>query len=433
MNNYSQIKLSKYANFLFKDSQVIALSRVNGDWIKFSKECYDILLEAISNNMNKIEIIDNFTDSKDKEYIRKFLDNLDKIGIIVDENEKKNENINKLESVDLMLTNRCNLRCTHCAIDSEYASSKEIFNTKEIFNIIDKIIKCNPKKIILTGGEPLLRDDFIDIIKHIKENSDVEITIMTNGTLINENNASTIAKLVKSVDISLDGVDENTCSIIRGKGVFEKVINAIRLLQKYGCNEISLSMVETKNNSPYVDKFNDLCKKLNVKPLLRELNYSGRAKNNRHLLDYISSNNQENVATDSHNQENEVLNKRKVRETLIANCCSAGINKISIEADGKIIPCSVFSELNKFCNNINDIEDLNEYLNSSEFWESDGYKEFKKYDPDINKLCKDCNLKLFCWTCPHRMYVVQENTEEFNKYCSTMKEYLDEILWKDKF
>lgn len=54
-----------------------------------------------------------------------------------------------------------------------------------------------------------------------------------NGTLINEENVKKIINSVNQIDISIDGVDEDSCKVVRGPHVFEKIMNSIKLLKKY--------------------------------------------------------------------------------------------------------------------------------------------------------------------------------------------------------
>ena len=62
---------------------------------------------------------------------------------------------------------------------------------------------------------------------------------MTNGTLITPKNVKEIVSQIDSIDISLDGADEESCAVIRGKGVFEKVVSSIKLLQSHGFSKIT--------------------------------------------------------------------------------------------------------------------------------------------------------------------------------------------------
>lgn len=120
--------------------------------------------------------------------------------------------------------------------------------------------------ITLSGGEPLLRGDFKELLKYLKNNYNGHIGISTNGTLITNSNAELLVKYADQIDISVDGVDEETCSIVRGKGVFEKVIKSIKILQDKGFSNISLSMVFSDKNEYLEPSFLELNKKLGTTP-----------------------------------------------------------------------------------------------------------------------------------------------------------------------
>ena len=72
----------------------------------------------------------------------------------------------------------------------------------------------------------------MNLLEFIRKNYSGEVTISTNGTLIDLNNVKIITECVDKVDISLDGYNGETVSGIRGEGVFEKVIENIKLLTK---------------------------------------------------------------------------------------------------------------------------------------------------------------------------------------------------------
>ena len=101
---------------------------------------------------------------------------------------------------------------------------------------------------------------------------------MTKGTLITPKNVKEIVSQIDSIDISLEGADEESCAVIRGKGVFEKVVSSIKLLQSHGFSKISISMVLSANNVRYTKQFMELNESLNTTPMLRALSYEGRAK-----------------------------------------------------------------------------------------------------------------------------------------------------------
>ena len=80
-----------------------------------------------------------------------------------------------------------------------------------------------------------------------------------------------IIEKVNNIDISLDGADEESCSVIRGKGVFDRVVNNIDILKQKGFENISLSMVLSNNNLRYAQQFFELNRKLHTFPMLRAL------------------------------------------------------------------------------------------------------------------------------------------------------------------
>lgn len=130
---------------------------------------------------------------------------------------------------------------------------------------------------------------------------------MTNGTLITPKNVKEIVSQIDSIDISLDGADEESCAVIRGKGVFEKVVSSIKLLQSHGFSKISISMVLSANNVRYTKQFMELNESLNTTPMLRALSYEGRAKENKDILDNV-------VTTEFLRQED----KRQIQSVALA-------------------------------------------------------------------------------------------------------------------
>ena len=204
---------SKSAKFLFNGNQVVAVNRYDGGWIRFSKECYEYLLKGMEAALPKEDFLEVFMDEDDKAYVKKLVDGLEKIGVVVDAEERECEEEPQLESVQFSITNRCNLQCKHCAASAKGLEGDEPLDTNDIKRIIDKLVPCRMKTIVLSGGEPLVRKDFFEILRYIKiKDKNVKIALMTNALLINADNVKDIVENVESVDISLDGYDEESCS-----------------------------------------------------------------------------------------------------------------------------------------------------------------------------------------------------------------------------
>lgn len=260
-----------YITVLENENRVIIANRWNGQWMKISKECFDIILEILKKDAKEIAWEDIFADDDDMEYIRKVFNNLIDMDIL-----KKEEDY-FIESVYISLTHKCNLRCIHCSVNAGIEES-DILDTDEIKNVIHKLENSKVKTIIFTGGEPLVRNDIFDILKYARRSFSGKIVLMTNGTLINKDNVKELTTNLNAIDISIDGVDESTCSIIRGSGVFDKVMQAVELLHNNSFFNIALSMVSSIENNKNLETFYALNKKLETKAVVRVFCERGRGK-----------------------------------------------------------------------------------------------------------------------------------------------------------
>jgi radical SAM protein with 4Fe4S-binding SPASM domain len=138
------------------------------------------------------------------------------------------------------ITERCNLRCAHCYQDAspgeelDYAGLLAVLGRfKEFLSGLDG--RGNPRRsrahLSVTGGEPFIRPDFMDLLQVLAENRRFfSFAILTNGSLIDEARASRLKELKPSfVQVSLDG-GRSTHDSLRGPGSFDKTVSAIRLL-----------------------------------------------------------------------------------------------------------------------------------------------------------------------------------------------------------
>ena len=142
------------------------------------------------------------------------------------------------------VTNRCNLRCEHCYLDSGpkkfqrlttggFADRSEL-DTKQCFAIVDQIAEFAPETIvIMTGGEPLLRRDIIEIIRYGSE-KDLWVVCGTNGVLITENLAGILREAgLRGISLSLDALDPQIHDRFRGvTGAWENTVNGAGVLHR---------------------------------------------------------------------------------------------------------------------------------------------------------------------------------------------------------
>lgn len=162
----------------------------------------------------------------------------------------------------LELTLRCNLECQHCYryIDS---SLKEL-NFKEICHLLDQFADEGCLWLLLTGGEPLIRNDFIEIYRYAK-NKGFILTLFTNGTLITPYIADFLSEYRPfNVEISLYGATTPVYEeVTRIKGSFKRCINGIDLLLSRNI-PLQLKTMVTKLNHNELQLMKGLAKELGL-------------------------------------------------------------------------------------------------------------------------------------------------------------------------
>jgi radical SAM protein with 4Fe4S-binding SPASM domain len=140
-------------------------------------------------------------------------------------------------SGSLEVTFRCNLRCAHCYIgDNRFGTpDNQELSKSEIFGILDEITDAGTLWFLLTGGEPFLRPDFLDIYRYAAHKGLI-VTIFSNGTLLTPRIVAELADLPpKLIEITLYGRTEETYERITGvKGSYARCMQGIDLLIKRG-------------------------------------------------------------------------------------------------------------------------------------------------------------------------------------------------------
>ncbi|ARC83169.1 radical SAM additional 4Fe4S-binding SPASM domain protein [Clostridium argentinense CDC 2741] len=410
-------KFSEYSRNIINGDKVVLANRQTGQWVRISKEVFDILNLGIDNDLSINELRLNLYDDDDRKYIDDLYKRLCSIGIIEDENNKQ---VSSNKIVSFEMTHRCNLKCIHCCIDADgIVSDKKDLTTEEAKKVLNKLIEWNPERIMLSGGEPMLRRDFIELLTYLYEHYNGKIIILTNGTLINNENVDILVKCAYQIDISLDGVDEETCSIIRGPGIFNKVINSVQLLKSRQFKNISLSMVFGDKNDYLKDKFIELNKSLQTYPLIRQFKSVGRGVDSRVIFSDRSI--LESTLTDS------FLNGKFYKK--FNSCsCTAAKKEFFITYNGDIYPCQSFIKSEYRIDNIRNIDklsDLQIYKNKYK----KVYSKLEKFNPEKYIDCKDCKVNLFCWPCPAEIEQLKDSKEAFNDTCKKIKPILYKEIW----
>ena len=155
-------------------------------------------------------------------------------------------------------TRNCNLACIHCRASATTGPHDGELSTSEAFTLLDQIAEIAKPIIILTGGEPLLREDIFDIAAYGTEKG-LRMVMAPNGTLITETIAKKLLDCgIKRISISLDGATaERHDNFRKVDGAFDAAVNAMKIAKQVGL-AFQVNTTITKTNLDQIPKIQQL-------------------------------------------------------------------------------------------------------------------------------------------------------------------------------
>jgi radical SAM protein with 4Fe4S-binding SPASM domain len=278
------IKNHKYISYFDMGENIIMWNRFFPSVLKFKKSAFESVLKAVDdadfrskiddeslNNLKKNNII------SDEDYEKKFLSQLEQFL-----EKRKNELTQNMQnkkpfSSFQIFFERCNLYCPYCIMahtwgKKEYKSLNKNTDQKILYKNITELLdqqynamETNPIEILsitISGGEPLIQFDLLEkIITYIRMNKNdkkASIDLNTNASLLTEKMVEFFIENNIKLHISIDGnrAHHNSTRVYHnGKGSFDDVIHAIRLLKKIGYPEEKLKNFQgTLHNFDLLDK-----------------------------------------------------------------------------------------------------------------------------------------------------------------------------------
>lgn len=163
-------------------------------------------------------------------------------------------------SLRISITNRCNIQCFYCHHDG-MLNSKEEITSDEIFQIAKVAKNLGVEKVRLSGGEPLVRSDIVDIVKKLNTLNFKDISITTNGIFLDKYAEDLVNAGLKRVNVSLDTLKPETYKCITKKDYLSEVKKGILKAVDVGIYPVKINMVVMKgiNDNEIHDMFS-FCK-----------------------------------------------------------------------------------------------------------------------------------------------------------------------------
>ncbi|MGD0781275.1 MAG: SynChlorMet cassette radical SAM/SPASM protein ScmE [Candidatus Aminicenantales bacterium] len=319
-------------------------------------------------------------------------------------------------SLDIEITARCNLRCRYCYFFNNPAVEYRDLPADEWLEFFEELGSLGVMNVALAGGEPFIRKDLRRLLEGIVRNR-MRFSLLSNGALIDDEIAAYIAGTgrCECVQISVDGSCAEVHDTCRGKGSFEGVIRGIRILSRHGV-KVAVRVTIHRNNVHDLEAIAHF--------LLDELGLPGFSTNSAGYLGTCRLNADDVMLTIAERQSamatllrlaekypnrisasagplEEGRAWRRMEEARARGAsafpnrgrltaCGCPANKISVRADGAIVPCNMLAHV-----------ELGRINHDSliEIWQN---------NPALNQLRNRRTIPLtgfeFCAACPYIPY-----------------------------
>ena len=172
----------------------------------------------------------------------------------------------------LMITDKCNLRFHHCLLDCTPDLGRQV-PKQAIIEIIAGFARLGGERLMITGGEPLLHPDWIEILSFASKRAEFsEVCLQTNATLLSESDVDAISRLADNrlvLQVSLEGSVAETNDVVRGTGSFDRIVGGLHLLVQAGLGaKTRLAFTEMRHNVDELPLMFELVEKMGIGKLI---------------------------------------------------------------------------------------------------------------------------------------------------------------------
>lgn len=334
------------------------------------------------------------------------------------------------------ITRRCNLKCVHCRSSSELEVKEHPdFSFEEAKRVLDDVSSYASPVVVLSGGEPLLREDVFDIAAYGTE-KDLRMCLATNGTLVTDEICKKIKESgIKMVSLSLDGSTAEVHDNFRNfPGAFDGTINAASLFKE---NDIKflINSSFTKRNQDEIPKILKLAKELGAtawymfmivptgrgEDIMEELisaedyeellkwHYEMEKNEDELLVRPTCAPSYYRVVLQQAKKQGDDFERRTLQfSTGGSKGCLAGQLISLIDVDGNVLPCSYFP---MSAGNIREKSFKDIWENSELFKDLRDFKAYKGR-------CGACEYVNVCGGCRARAYAVTGDYMDEEPFCN---------------
>lgn len=305
--------------------------------------------------------------------------------------EVTREYLEGYKMLNIYITNACNLKCKHCFMLSGKKLENEL-TLEDWMKVLTSFKENGGEFVTFSGGEPLMFKNFPQIISHAHDLG-LKSTVLSNGLLWSDKLIYELAPFIDEIQFSLDGVDEETNSMVRGSGHFEKVVDTIVKFANAGVKtSVATTFTYDNLNENTQTRYKNLVDLIKEKTSGQDVFF----KLSKKLLPgrdvhFTAEENEKYSAIikdiEKHVDENADYENFLAGHTANLVAINCGLGGISVSSDGNVY----------FCNRINEMESFGNVTEKPMSFFMEKGKEIHLATSVENVIpCKDCELRYIC-------------------------------------
>ena len=183
------------------------------------------------------------------------------------------------------VTQRCDLACATCYVADHRRRGRDALRGEDVRLVLALAAGVGCQRLNVTGGEPLLREDILEILRAARPLFR-QVTLSTNGMRLSADLCAQLAPLVDDVNVSLDGATPEVNDRVRGRGTFVRTLLGLRTLRAsgYPMDRVSINPTVTQANHEHLEDVLDLAESLGARASFGFFMPTGRGLCNRDRL-----------------------------------------------------------------------------------------------------------------------------------------------------
>lgn len=437
-------------DLLFDDFVVLArLDRDAPGWIKIGCEAHKWLCRCTETKPSQVAAL--LPESERVGFFR-LLDHLLRKGYLEDDlasdaryrtsvipdpcGAQETDGIRGKKSAYYSVSDGCNLACQHCYVRPRIERERRAGNLADSRTVLERLADYGVSTVILTGGEPLLRQDIAEIARYAKSLIGY-VAMTTNGILIDRDLAVELKQSgIDAVSLSIEGTSPEVHDRLRGRGTFEQVCRAVVSLKEAGFAPSAINLCGTVTRSNYQDllRLNSFACDLGVTHSFSLFQPAGRGRSNmdqlllsgHEFVEFTRCLGQESAqslaapasagpdASGELNQPATAQSQSQPVRLRLKTGCGMGRSMVAVRENGDVVPCHLFlGSDDMLMGNVLREEDLLSIVKRNlDKWVS----------VDEVASCKSCNVRYFCGgCCPGGTYWGKGTFHAPSPYCNAFK------------